>query len=122
MIRSGLGRGGPQRTHGLSKHPLYGCWAAMMSRCCSQANRSYHRYGGRGVTVCLEWQDRLAFIEWIEANLGPRPAGKSLDRIDNDGNYEPGNVRWATVRQQSDNQERHARINWQKLWEMAQAA
>lgn len=88
------------RRGGASRHPLYGCWRAMLHRCDVPANPAYPRYGGRGITVCPKWrEDPFAFY----AHMGPRPAGHSLDRIDNDGNYEPGNVRWATRTEQQYN-------------------
>lgn len=78
----------------------------MLRRCEDSDNKSYPRYGGRGIAVCGEWHDVAVFIAWIEANIGPRPDGMSIDRIDNDGNYEPGNVRWATRSQQQRNKSR----------------
>ena len=87
-------------------HPLYGTWQQMMARCYNAKNIGFARYGGRGVTVCEQWHDLRSFTDWIEQNLGPRPAGHSIDRIDNDGNYEPGNLRWATPRVQSRNKRR----------------
>lgn len=89
--------------HGLSRETLYTIHQGMMSRCYKQNNKSYWRYGGRGISVFEEWHDVEKFIAWIEANIGPRPAGMSIDRKDNDGNYEPGNVRWATPSQQGFN-------------------
>jgi hypothetical protein len=72
----------------------------MIQRCHSQKNKSYQRYGGKGIQVCKEWRDSfVAFSEF----LGPRPDGLSIDRIDSSGNYEPGNVRWATYKQQARN-------------------
>lgn len=94
----------------------------MMARCYQPANRKYHRYGGRGITVCSEWHDKLTYIGWIEQNLGPRPEGMSLDRIDNNGDYEPGSLRWATPKEQSENRQRSSMVFWRKLWDMAQAA
>ncbi len=91
------------RTHGLSRHPLYGTWRKMRRRCENPVVKDYPNYGGRGIRVCPEWRDVATFIAWIEANLGPRPPRMSLDRIDPDGNYEPGNVRWATSAEQSAN-------------------
>ncbi len=90
-------------THGLSSHPLYGTHQGMMQRCYDAKCRSFRHYGGRGITVCPQWHDVTVFIAWIEANLGPRPAGRTLDRIGNDGNYKPGNMRWATAREQLAN-------------------
>lgn len=104
-------------THGLSRHPLYGTWKKMCRRCEVPTLKDYPNYGGRGITVCAEWHDVTTFIAWIEANLGTRPRGMSLDRIDPDGNYEPGNVRWATWAVQTANRrksvwlgERHWRV------------
>ena len=91
-------------THGLSGHPLFTTWRKMIDRCENSRHAAYHRYGGRGIRVCAEWRDAAAFITWVEANIGPRPEGKTLDRWpDNDGDYESGNVRWATAREQAAN-------------------
>jgi hypothetical protein len=87
---------------GLRKHPLYRTWEAMLARCENPKHRSYRRYGGRGISVCQRWHDLTNFIADME-RLGPRAPGMTMDRINNDGNYEPGNVRWATARQQSAN-------------------
>lgn len=92
-----------RRTHGLSSHPLWGTWHAMLYRCEDPGHHAWPHYGGRGITVCPAWHDLAAFITDIETAIGPRPAGKTLDRIDNDGNYEPGNVRWATRAEQVAN-------------------
>lgn len=91
------------RTHGLTRHPLHVTWSNMMARCFNPKNPAYARYGGRGITVCERWHDMRLFAEDIERDLGPRPGGMSLDRKDNDGNYEPGNVRWATQSEQAFN-------------------
>ena len=79
--------------HGLSGTPAYKSWSEMKRRCYNDNFKGYHRYGGRGIKVCDEWiTDFQAFYDY----MGPRDKGYSIDRIDNDGNYEPGNVRWVT--------------------------
>lgn len=85
-----------------SKSKEYAAWVDMKRRCFNTASPNYARYGGRGITMCTEWVDDFAaFLE----HIGPAPEGKrmSVDRIDNDGNYEPGNVRWATPSEQVKN-------------------
>jgi hypothetical protein len=84
---------------GRTKHPIYWIWVSMRQRCRDQNCRAWPRYGGRGITVCPEWNDFWVFV----AHVGERPPGLTLDRIDNDGNYEPGNVRWATYSEQNSN-------------------
>lgn len=83
-------------THGLSHHAHRVRWRNMMDRCQDPEHPHFHRYGGRGIKVCPEWHDLAAFCAWVDANLGPCPDGMSFDRVDNDGDYEPGNVRWMT--------------------------
>jgi hypothetical protein len=94
--------------HGLSRHALYPTWYGMLDRTGNPEHKNFALYGGRGIRVCGDWQDVRAFISWIESSLGPKPPGMSLDRIDNDGNYEPGNVRWATQTEQVANSRRWA--------------
>jgi hypothetical protein len=72
----------------------------MIQRCTSPDHKSYAQYGGRGITICDRW--RNDFLDFL-ADVGERPAGTTLDRIDPDGNYEPGNCRWATPLQQRHN-------------------
>lgn len=95
-------------THALSGHEHYARWRNMLRRCEEPTDRKYPSYGARGISVCDEWHDVATFVTYLDEVLGPRPAGASLDRIDNDGNYEPGNVRWATPLMQRHNQRRGA--------------
>ena len=82
-----------------TQHPLYNIWAGIMDRCHNQSARDYYLYGGRGISVCERWKHIENFI----ADMGDRHYGRSIDRINNDGNYEPRNCRWATIKQQSNN-------------------
>ncbi len=85
-----------------AKHPLYGLWFQMINRCENPNHIKYYRYGARGIKVCDEWHDFWKFVEWSDS-VGGRPKGCTIDRINNDGNYEPSNCRWATSFQQSIN-------------------
>lgn len=80
--------------------PEYEAWLSAKSRCRNPKYSKYEYYGGRGITICDEWVN--SFSSFFE-HMGPRPDGHTLDRIDNDGNYEPGNCRWATWKQQAKN-------------------
>lgn len=82
----------------------YNAWCCLRERCARPNHPFWKHYGGRGITVCDRW---LHSFENFLADVGPRPGpGYSIDRINNDGNYEPGNVRWATRTQQANNQRR----------------
>ena len=87
---------------GRSLHPLYGTWFQMISRCENPNQKHYDRYGGRGIKVCDEWHDFWKFVEWSDS-VGGRPKNFTLDRINNDGNYDPSNCRWADWRTQTTN-------------------
>lgn len=87
--------------------PEYQSWRSMNNRCHNPNNPDYRLYGARGVKVCDQWRgDFSAFL----ADMGPRPDGRTLDRIDPYGNYEPGNCRWATHQQQRHNQRRNKHV------------
>jgi hypothetical protein len=87
-------------SHGRSKTSTYRVWAHMLARCRNEKSKDYPDYGGRGITVDHRWDDFSAFL----ADMGERPsAGHSIDRIRNAGNYEPGNCRWATPKEQARN-------------------
>lgn len=93
-----------EKGHGMVKTPEWRAWRAMRVRCSQPTHPKWKDYGGRGIRVCDEWQKSfLAFYEHIGAKPGK---GYSLDRVDNNGNYEPGNVRWATYIEQNNNQRR----------------
>lgn len=88
-------------THGLSGSPTYNSWVAMRARCYDVNSDYYNLYGGRGITVCHEW---MVSFETFLKDMGEKPQGCSLDRIDSDGNYCPENCRWATFSKQAYNQ------------------
>ena len=94
------GAANPMTTHGLTRTPTYETWRSMLGRCLNLNAPSARHYSGRGITVCERWRTFENFL----ADMGVRPYGRTLDRIDNDGNYEPGNCRWATPKEQRANQ------------------
>jgi len=85
--------------HGKTNTREFNSWASMVARCVDPAHQAYRHYGGRGITVCAEWQSFSAFFK----DMGLRPEGTSLDRIDNNGNYCAINCRWATKDEQDSN-------------------
>lgn len=100
--------GASRAKHGHTRHkkseptrttPTYRTWRCMLDRCRCAKMPNYHLYGGRGITVCPQWQGKDGFVTFLK-DMGERPEGKTLDRLDGDGNYEPSNCRWATTKEQ----------------------
>ena len=112
-MRQRRGAGGGYRlpgANGMTSHVLYDIWRGILDRCENPCNNRYRRYGARGIHVCEQWHDIRIFVQDIEREIGVKPArcpecgGRySLDRIDNDRGYEPGNIRWATSSEQNSN-------------------
>jgi hypothetical protein len=86
--------------HGKAQTPIHNIWSGIIQRCTNPNSPAWRYYGGRGISICDKWRDSFeAFYEY----MGDKPDGRSIDRINNDGHYEPGNCRWATPREQQAN-------------------
>lgn len=97
------------QTHGMSRSPEYQAWNRMRNRCNYPNDPSFDRYGGRGIKVCLSW---MTSFENFIADMGPRPgAGYSVERIDNNGDYEPGNCVWADAKTQARNRRNNRTVS-----------
>lgn len=96
--------GDARRSHGKSNNAEYRAWTHMMTRCYNPNTADYPNYGGRGITVCYKW--KTSFLAFL-ADMGEKPSPKhSIDRINNDGNYEPANCKWSTAKEQANNRRR----------------
>lgn len=96
--------------HGMFGTPTHNSWANMRRRCLDPNSNRYKHYGGRGIKICSRWLDRVHGFKNFLKDMGERPSRLTLDRIDNDGNYEPGNCRWATYSEQTLNQRKRSRV------------
>jgi hypothetical protein len=101
LAREMRGERSPRFKHGRTGTREYMTWQNMLKRCYVTDHKDFENYGGRGIAVCQRWRD--SFADFLE-DVGPRPEGKTLDRRNNDGNYEPSNCRWATPAEQANNQ------------------
>lgn len=100
-------------SHGMRRTPIYNVWVHMKGRCQTETNADYQHYGARGIKVCDRWQDFEAFY----ADMGDCPEGHSIERIDVDGNYEPGNCKWIPKTEQPRNtrRTRYAILNGERM-------
>ncbi len=107
-LKQRKGSAAVQFKHGRSDTKLYRVWRSMLNRCENQNVKTFHLYGGRGICVCSEWHDFQTFL----ADIGEPPPGMTLERRDNDGNYEPANCEWVTQRAQCNNRRTTRRFEY----------
>jgi len=105
--------GAKKRTHGMTRTPTYRSWRAAKERCHNPNSSNYPSYGGAGIEMCRRWRDSF---ETFLADIGERPAGATLDRLDQCKGYEPGNVQWATSVEQSVNRGTTRLYRWRGGW------
>lgn len=107
-----------RRTHGMSKHPAYAVWSSMVDRCRLPTHQAWHNYGARGICVCARWQEGF---ENFWADMGPTyQQGLTLERRNNEGNYEPDNCYWATWTAQNRNKRNSVRLDGIPVVEIAE--
>lgn len=95
--------------HGYEKTSTYNTWRCMKARCENKKHENYLHYGARGITVCERWHNFINFLE----DMGEKPTGYQIDRINNNGNYEPGNCKWVTPKENSNNRRKRP-VLWNK--------
>lgn len=100
--------------HGLYETEIYRVWSGMMERCYQKSCKDYKRYGARGITVCDSWHDAANF----HADMGGKPKGLTLDRIDNNGPYSPDNCKWSTPMEQANNRRNSIKVNGMSLTQL----
>lgn len=102
----------PDATVHSQRNPAYRVWQSMKTRCFNVRHPSYHHYGERGITMCPEWAED--FDQFLK-DMGSRPKGLSIERINNSGNYEPGNCQWGTAMEQAGNTRRNIVVQWKGM-------